>query len=202
MRVFLTTFGLNESASTNVISHCNNIKALKIAITSNDESVNAKCIINMSQQKPDLFKKWPGGAYWNSTIPFKAFIDVIMHLLFLGVTKSCKELFTDWIKVRNSKKTDNIHRDQSYTELKGLGLHWLRLLEPSTGWVSENYQAFARIIKWFYYKEVNEKEFYINKDKRRKCVVCSDLLNNVHAMIPSILVKNTNEDVIYKVERK
>ena len=63
VRAFLTTFGLNESASNTVISHCNNIKALKIATTSNNESVNAKCIIDMSRQKPDLFKKWIGGAY-------------------------------------------------------------------------------------------------------------------------------------------
>ena len=57
VRAFLTTFDLNESASNNVISHCNNIKALKIAITSNNESVNTKCIINMSRQNPNLFKK-------------------------------------------------------------------------------------------------------------------------------------------------
>ena len=63
VRTFSTTFGLNESASNNVISHCNNIKALKIAITSNNESVNVKCIIDMSWQKPDLFKKWIGGTY-------------------------------------------------------------------------------------------------------------------------------------------
>ena len=71
VRAFLTTFGLNDSATNHVISHCNNMKALKIANTSNKYSENAKYIINMSQQKPDLFKKWIGGAYWNSSIPFK-----------------------------------------------------------------------------------------------------------------------------------
>ena len=39
-----------------------------------------------------LFQKWQGGPYWTSNIKFKSFIDVIMHLLFLGVTKTCKEI--------------------------------------------------------------------------------------------------------------
>ena len=32
-----------------------------------------------------------------------------------------------------------------------MGLEWCKLLDTDSGWVSDNYLAFTRIIKWYYY---------------------------------------------------
>ena len=57
------------------------------------------------KQNPALFQLWQGGPYWHSNIDFKSFIDAIMHLLFLGVTKSSKNLLDMSLKKLGSKST-------------------------------------------------------------------------------------------------
>ncbi len=38
-----------------------------------------------------------------------------------------------------------------FSEIAGMGLDWCKVLVATSGWVSDNYIAFARICKWFYY---------------------------------------------------
>ena len=46
----------------------------------------------------DRYEFWKGGVYWNSSLELDVFCDVIMHLLFLGITKASKELLSLWLK--------------------------------------------------------------------------------------------------------
>ena len=38
-----------------------------------------------------------------------------------------------------------------FTEVAEMSLEWCKLLVSSSGWVSDNYVAFARVCKWFCY---------------------------------------------------
>ena len=38
-----------------------------------------------------------------------------------------------------------------FIHVTNMGLDWCKLLVATSGWVSDNYVAFARISKWFYY---------------------------------------------------
>ena len=42
--------------------------------------------------------------------------------------------------------------------LEKWGICWLKIINTNSGWVSENYLGFSRIMKWFYIRDIEEKE--------------------------------------------
>lgn len=42
---------------------------------------------------PENYQKWRGAPHWNSPVELHYLVDVIMHLLFLGIAKICKDFF-------------------------------------------------------------------------------------------------------------
>ena len=74
-----------------------------------------------------------------------------MYLLFLGITKSTIELVNNWIAQNKRLKGYKIFANHIFKHIVDMGLDWCKLLVAASGWVSENYIAFARICKWFYY---------------------------------------------------
>ena len=82
------------------------------------------------------------------------FVDVLMHLLFLGIVKSGVKDLNKWL-TRQQLFTDFKERGVKLSEiLQDLKLDWLPVLDFRHGtcgnWVSENYLAFSRIATWFY----------------------------------------------------
>ena len=111
--------------------------------------------MNLVQQNftsnPKSFEQWTGGPYWRSPLKLNQFIDVVMHLLFLGVAKSAKEIIMQWI---GDSKRMAVYKQLAFGiffEVSEMSLEWCKLLVSSSGWVSDNYVAFSRVIKWFYY---------------------------------------------------
>ena len=168
-RTYLTSHGINNRACDKMISHCNNVIVKNT--TSNEYVSNfAKDLINkQKKQNPTLFQSWEGGPYWKSNIDFKSFIDAIMHLLFLGVTKSSKKVIDMSVKKIGSISPLCKKDQMKYDQMMKWGLEWLKLIDVKSGWVSENYLAFGRIVKWYYltimYKTLTDKEL-----KRKKGV--------------------------------
>ena len=80
-----------------------------------------------------------------------------MHLLFLGIVKSCKEMILGWLK--HTKKTDdcNSERMKVCSVLEKWGICWLKIINTNSGWVSENYLGFSRIMKWFSSCDIEKK---------------------------------------------
>ena len=72
----------------------------------NEINLASKLLRTQLEKKTTLFEKWRGGPYWNSNIELKAFIDAIMHLLFLGVTKTIKHLLDITIKKSSMNAAD------------------------------------------------------------------------------------------------
>ena len=88
--------------------------AKKKTVEVNDKNVANNLIRTQLQKNPTLFETWRGGPYWNSNIEFKSFIDAIMHLLFLGVTKSSKNLLDIAIKKSSMNAADCSKRQKLY----------------------------------------------------------------------------------------
>ena len=74
-----------------------------------------------------------------------------MHLLFLGVTKSTKDLIYGWITQTKRLNGYKFFANDIFYHLAGMGLDWCKILVATSGWVSDNYIAFSRISKWCYY---------------------------------------------------
>ena len=86
--------------------------------------------------------------YWNPTMILNIFCDVIMHLLFLGITKASKHLLSLWLEDTKSKVQYDQCVRQLLLSLTDLSLEWCKIIASEFGWVSDNYLAYSRIVKW------------------------------------------------------
>jgi hypothetical protein len=82
-------------------------------------------------------------------------IEVIMHQLFLGIVKSmAKDVFHPFLAGKSLWTSYSLAANDISSKLGRLNLHWMKIL-PMTdsgnhgGWVSENYLAFGRLLKYF-----------------------------------------------------
>ena len=95
---YLSSHCINHNGYNHIITHSENIKALKQCNTSTENDTNVNYIKTAARNNASDFEEWKGGAFWNGDINIDAFVDVIMHLLFLGVVKSYREIMIDILK--------------------------------------------------------------------------------------------------------
>ena len=152
LRCYVSSMGINTAGNNHIIDHCNNIAALKFVQTESKVNQDMKKAIFLDyQQNEEKYKEWRGGDYWNSSMKLDNFVDVIMHLLFLGVAKASKELLSLWMKdTKKLKQYQTVTKDL-FSTISDMGLEWCKLITSESGWVSDNYLGFTRIIKWVYH---------------------------------------------------
>ena len=121
----------------------------------------------------DKFTLWKGGPYWNSNLNLYQYVDVIMHLVFLGVTKATQNLVQKWIGVALKPKQFNLSKKKIFPPIVNMGLEWCKLIDTEAGLVSDNYLAFARIMKWYYYPllQIEYKDVSTQKSRNVPCSV-------------------------------
>lgn len=108
----------------------------------------------LRQQHPEHFEMYPGKDCWDKGVEVEHHIDVLMHLLFLGLTKTVLETVHDFL-ARKNKLSAFLERVSGRLEsIEALKLHWARLqgYRKGTfgGWISENYLDFTRFMDWFF----------------------------------------------------
>ena len=159
-------------------------------------------IKNVAKKDPDKFKPWKGGPYWSSNGEFNAFIDVIMHLLFLGVVKSIKEVMNEFLRKERNWFKLNERNNKVYNILRSLGLYWLPVIDGNNGWVSENYLGFSGLIKWYYVpnNEIILQQMKCKNIKEKRAITCN-LIGSLHSILASILVRKTSYDQIKKTDK-
>ena len=87
--------GISKLGCTKVIEHCHSKVAYEVYMNTLD--VNESNMMKKDFDKnPEKYNHWKGGPYWNSDMKLNNFIDVLMHLLFLGITKSAREFILLW----------------------------------------------------------------------------------------------------------
>jgi hypothetical protein len=81
-------------------------------------------------------------------------IEVVMHQLFLGIVKStAKTVVQPFLAGRNQWSSYRQKSNNISAKIKELSLQWLRVLPMKDGgthggWVSENYLAYGRLLKY------------------------------------------------------
>ena len=92
-----------------------------------------------------MFEEWKGCAMWRSPIDIDHVVDVIMHLLFLGVVKEQRNVIRQWMSVTRRIRTFNIFQKNIniLNSIEKMNLSWCKVVSTesgtSTGWISENY---------------------------------------------------------------
>ena len=91
---------------------------------------------------------------WDRDQPLSLNIDVIMHLLFLGVWSTIVSVGMDWLRMNKMEPSFLQYTDGLLEKIQGLNLSYCKVLPYKKGklggWVSENYLGLARVAGWFY----------------------------------------------------
>jgi hypothetical protein len=106
-------------------------------------------------EKPYLYREWSLPIAWRRSTDIRQTVDVVMHLLFLGLQKTTmRGVDIDWLKT-NKKYASFMRYSNGVLEgVQRLNLSWCKAIPYKGGklggWVSENFLAVARLAKWFY----------------------------------------------------
>jgi hypothetical protein len=106
------------------------------------------------EDEPNLCKPWPIPSMWTRGVLLNQCPDVPMHLFFLGCINTVMLRVQAWMSNKRKHKAF-IRENESYMKsIDDLKLTWMKLLPCKGGrfggWVSKNYLAMSRIMKWFY----------------------------------------------------
>jgi hypothetical protein len=91
-------------------------------------------------------KKWKMPATWDRGITLSQHIDVPMHLLFLGIVKTCIQMVHEWMTKRHKCATFVKCATGALESIQVLGLSWCKCIPEKTGKLG----AHARLLHWFY----------------------------------------------------
>jgi len=141
-----------------IIRRALNLKSLQEIIdgTSRESDAHQGAIRRDAQKKPLEYQKPPSPTSWAAPGGLSIYLDVLMHLLFLGVVKSTLKTLRVWM-CKQGKNQEFLRFTDKFDEVLRTtsGLDWLKCLEYSKtgkfgGWVSENFLGFSRLLKWFF----------------------------------------------------
>jgi len=200
---FLTTEGINTELCDKIAKHS---KKIRTHIIRNEREASRRRRPNAIRHETQP----PSFAYpvlWNRGVPLSCHIDVPMHLLFLGIVKATTELVNSWLASKGWNLMVISRTNITMDIIRNLNLTWCRTLSKwsklgsrklcTTGWVSENYLAIARLYVW-YYSELITK--VMPKDSR-DYVETSMLLSSLRAMVSRVMTRTIVGGTIEDVER-
>ena len=110
---------------------------------------------------------------WDRDQPLALNIDVIMHLLFLGVWSTLVSVGMDWLRMNLMESSFLLYADGLLEKIQSLNLSYCKVLGYKKGklggWVSENYLGFARVAAWFYstFGSTKKDEPYVQPEKEQ-----------------------------------
>jgi len=149
-RSFLSFNCLNNESITAIISNAYNCKLISRAeVLGHVDALN-----EIRNNLPENFCPWKKPSIWAMKNTLQHHIDTIMHLLFLGVTKTLMVDCHTWLTSHNKLSMFQNTTENMYEEVQLLSVSWCKCLPYGSGkfgaHVSENYLACARLMKWYY----------------------------------------------------
>ena len=145
--------------STNAIKHVldNALSVLTCELTFHDKEINPENFDIMEKEKnnhPDCSNRWNFPSVWTRHYPLYQFIDVLMHLLFLGIQRTIMKRVTLWHSRRSAKSSFEQCANGMPDAMCRMRLSWCKVLpcngNKTAGWTSETHLAMSRLNKWFY----------------------------------------------------
>ena len=141
---------------------------------------------------------------WTRNLTISDHVETIMHLLFLGITKSVLNDVHSWLQTNKLFTKYLKHAEIVLLPLQKLRIEWCKIIPYGTGkfggHVSENYLGMARILKWFMcilYQIVTP-----SGDENNNCIhKIINTTNSLYAMLSRVLQRKTNSSLVASVER-
>jgi len=122
---YLWVFGINFEAVTMILQHATNARIYDYAERHKDTMPNEYGSTKRHKDRyPEKYNRWPYPAAWTRGISLQQHVDVPMHLIFMGVTKTTVKKILDWTKLQN-KHTHLLRMSNGVLEAVGkLHLNW------------------------------------------------------------------------------
>ena len=151
------TFNMNQAnlygRSVGLSGNCIKRTIIAQALDLRAQSTNFTC--------EELLNKFQYPHSWDSPIQLNQYIDAPMHLIFQGIIKSLIEMISEWLSALSTgesyykKFCKIIHPLMSSISNMNLSWCFLNTFNTSknynpTGWIANNYLAFARLMLIFY----------------------------------------------------
>lgn len=152
---YLYVFGLNNEAVSKVLEHATNEKIFSYAEANKDAmTLEYNALRHHKERYPMKYVQWQFPATWIRGTYLQQHIDVPMHLLFLGITKTTMKRIMEWMKQKNSHANFLKMSGGVLESISNLHLDWCVAISLNGakfgGWVSENFLAVARLTRWYY----------------------------------------------------
>lgn len=176
LKTFLSSAGLNDASSSIIHDRREKIMLKKNVIRKVESSSNEDrdtAVRLLKKMDTVEYEKWKGSPLWFSkTHDLDDVVDAPMHLLFLGIVKTTIHYIGLFLKqYRIGHTITSFMKNKMEKIANEYKLTWIVLLEfkPNadifdvTGWVSENFVAYARIFLWYissikvFYEESNRR---------------------------------------------
>ena len=151
---FLLRHCINNEAQAEIIERASNRQSLNYVL-SNNLGDKYPDLISLSEENPDSFQAYPVPALWQKPgLALHQNIEAIMHLLFLGLQKTCMLTAQTWLKGRRRFQPFLTYITGVPDSIQKLTLSWCKANPYGSGkfggHVSENYLADCRLCPWYY----------------------------------------------------
>ena len=92
-----------------------------------------------------------------------------------------------------------------FKTISDIGLDWCKIINTNTGWVSDNYLAYARILKWIHHPltlyKMKSKD--VDKDSNKCPIIFVDtFVGSLLSTIASIMTRVVDDNTINDVQRE
>jgi hypothetical protein len=88
VRQYCQSHCINKEGIEFILRNAQNTKMLKSLEGSNTVHHQYQVLLDHQKNNPDMYDTWKGPALWRRGVPLSIHVDVPMHLLFLGITKT------------------------------------------------------------------------------------------------------------------
>ena len=154
-KAYLNYHGINTEAVADIIERARNCQTLHVAQAEQADNPAAYAAVLAERNlDPSLFAPWTPPVAWTRGTELQCHLDVPMHLLFLGVVRTCMQQMQEWLKLHGKYSSFLSFASGTLDKIQALALPWCHVLPYSQGklggWVSENYIGVARVMQWFY----------------------------------------------------
>ena len=179
-------------------------KSVGLAIDYTQNAVIAKAQ-KLREENPnmtcdDVLNKITYPTLWNCSIQLNQYIDAPMHLIFQGIIKSLIEMISEWL-IALSTKNVSYHKNfctivhPLMVSISNMNITWCSLntfnttkkYKP-TGWIANNYLAFARImlVVYRYIRSVVKKS-------EAGLLECEGMIQSGLCLVSYIMSKHNND---------
>lgn len=155
-RAFLSVECLDNKLIDRFLEYAKRAKAYFLATRDGASNNEARAALLAHQRnRPDLFERMPMPSIHNRIgVSLFSFIEALMHIIFLGVTKKSVGTIREAQALGEHEKEFRKTYGKCLQAVIALKLEWLKIMEYKSkklhGWNAVNYLGFLRIMAWFY----------------------------------------------------